>query len=87
MTCLRSIDCLRIGHTVKNKKNRKNLKLINLFRDQILKSERFGQMKRMEKSSITRKALEIPVIVEDNPLGRPRRRWEDNIRMDRYQCG
>jgi hypothetical protein len=41
---------------------------------------RMGEMRNVYKTSI-----EIPE--GERPLGRPRRRWEDNIRMDLKEIG
>ena len=47
-----------------------------------------GHVARMEEGRSVFKIL-IGKPTEKRPLGRPRRRWKDDIRMDldRYQCG
>ena len=59
----------------------------NLVR--VIKSRRLrwaGHVARMEESRSAFKIL-TSKPTGNRPLGRPRRRWEDNIRMDKYQCG
>ena len=55
----------------------------------MIKSRRLrwaGHVARMEEGRSVFK-----ILTGKRPLGRPRRRWEDNIRIDleeiRYQCG
>ena len=51
----------------------------------VIKSRRLrlaGHIARMEES---RSALKL--LTGKRPLGRPRRRWEDNIRMDLEEIG
>ena len=59
----------------------------------MIKSRRLrwaGHVARMEEGRSTFKIL-TGKPAGNRPLGRPRCRWEDNIRMDlekyRYQCG
>ena len=59
----------------------------NISRD--IKSRRLrwaGHVARMEKSRIAFKFL-IGTPAGKRPLGRPRRRWEGNIRMDLKEIG
>jgi hypothetical protein len=52
----------------------------------VIKSRRMkwaGHMARMGEGRVVRKVL----AVGKRPLGRPRRRWEDNIRMDLQEVG
>ena len=55
----------------------------------MIKSRRLrwaGHVARMEESRITFEIL-TGKSTEKRPLGRPRRRWEDNIRMDLEEIG
>ena len=71
-----------------------NEELPSLYRSpniiRMIKSRRLrwtGHVARMEEGRSAFKILTGKPIGK-RPLGRPRRRWEDNIRMDLdYQCG
>jgi hypothetical protein len=57
----------------------------------MMKSRRMrwaGHVERMGEKRNTHKIL-VGKPEENRPLGRPRRRWEDNIKMDRTEirCG
>ena len=45
-----------------------------------------GLVARMEEGSSAFKIL-TSTLTRNRPLGRPRRRWEDNIRMDLKEIG
>ena len=45
-----------------------------------------GQVAKMEEGTSAFKIL-TDTPTEKRPLGRPRRRWEDNIRMDLEEIG
>jgi hypothetical protein len=54
----------------------------------IMKSRRMkweGHMARMEKRHVCRLLVGKPEV--KRPLGRPRRRWIDNIKMDLLEIG
>ena len=59
----------------------------DIIRD--LKSRRLrwaGQVARMEQPRNAYRVL-VGNLEENRPLGRPRRRWEDNIKMDSREVG
>ena len=45
-----------------------------------------GQVERMEERRVEYRVL-VGKSEEKKPLGRPRRRWEDNIKMDLQELG
>ena len=54
-----------------------------------LKSRRLrwaGHVARMEQSRIAYRVL-VEKLKGNRPIGRPRRRWEDNIKMDLREVG
>ena len=53
--------------------------IIGVIKSRILRWA--GHVARMEKGRRAFKIL-IGKLMEKRPLGRPRRKWEDNIRMD-----
>ena len=86
-----------ISHITKNQKIKIKLVCIqfnleknrntNLVR--LIKSKRLrwaGHLARMEEGRSAFKILTVKPIGK-RPLGRPRRRWEDNIRMDLEEIG
>ena len=55
----------------------------------VIKSRRMrwaGHVARMEEGRVVRKVL-VEKPEGKRPLGRPRRRWEDNIKMDLEEVG
>ena len=54
--------------------------------DKIEKNEMGGHVARMEEGRGVRKVL-VGKPEGKSPLGRPRRRWEDNIKMDLQEVG
>ena len=74
--------CLRIVNIVGFFSSRELVRSPNIVR--VIKSRRLrwaGYVTRMEESRSAFKIL-TGKPTEKRPLGRPRRRWEDNIRMD-----
>ena len=70
-----------------------NEKLHSLYRPpnivRVIKSRRLrwaGHVARMEKGRNTFNIL-TGTLTEKRPLGRPKQRWEDNIRMDLKEIG
>jgi transcription termination factor 2 len=56
----------------------------------VIKSRRLrwaGHVARMEKGSVLYRLLVGKPVQGKRPLGRPRRRWEDNVRMDLQEVG
>jgi hypothetical protein len=61
--------------------------LLNVFR--VIKSRRMrwvGHVARMGEGRVVYRVL-VRRLEGKRPLGRPRRRWEDNIKMDLREIG
>ena len=90
--CLLSVVCCQVGVTAEWRKLH-NEELNDLYSSpnivRVIKSRRMrwaGHVARMEEGRGVHKVL-VGKPELKRPLGRPRRRWEDNIKMDLEEVG